>query len=181
MEAYNRTKQQEWQRGANVRNIQEAKSITSDDAWDKGDKGVKQVSQVSSLSDPWDFAPTFEMENRCGGGNKWGGKMIDVTWPELQSRGLGARGTASTQRWRCRAEPREVKSWYNNKDVRDIRMQAINKTMRVVGVTLREPRGKHTYLSLQMEDPQSEHYLGQKKSSESSIIRRCQYYKTKEN
>ena len=47
-----------------------------------------------------------------------GGKMIDVPWPELRSRGLGDRGTVSTQRRRCRAEPREVKSRYNNKDVK---------------------------------------------------------------
>lgn len=89
--------------------------------WNKGDKGVKQVSQVSSLSDPWDFAPTSEMENRCGGGNKRG-KDDGCHLARAALRGLGARGTASTQTWRCRAEPREVKSSYNNKDVRDIRM-----------------------------------------------------------
>lgn len=49
-----------------------AKSITSDDVVDKGDGGVRKVSQVSSLSDPWDFTPTFEMENRRGGGDKLG-------------------------------------------------------------------------------------------------------------
>lgn len=33
---------------------------------------IKKVSQVSSLSDPWDFAPTLEMENKCEGGDKSG-------------------------------------------------------------------------------------------------------------
>ena len=46
--------------------------------WRIRERGVKKGSQVSFLSDPWDFDPTFETENKCGRRNK-SGERIDTT------------------------------------------------------------------------------------------------------
>lgn len=50
---------------------------------------VKKVSLVSSLSDPWDFAPTLEMERDVKEETSQG-KMIAATLTELSLRCQGA-------------------------------------------------------------------------------------------